>query len=200
MENLTESIENIEINEINDTTLPPPPPKQKSKRVLSEAQLKNLEKAREKAKEALKLKRSRNENIKMKKRLIKTAKKEHEESLLDEELSKYKPVKKPLKVIPETVHEDEEPKPTKPRKARRKKIVYVSDSDSSEEEIIYKRRPKLVRQKTNINRDFDQEQQMKLIKQQKDKELFEQRKIDAEYNKQMERYRREMIRKAVFPD
>ena len=183
----------------------------KQKRVLSEAQLENLSKARAKAKEALKLKKSRNENIKMKKRLIKTAKKEHEESLLDDELKKYKP---PKKIEIETEEEEPSPLPTNTRKARRKKVVYITDSDDdsdseSEEEIVYKRRPKLTRQKSIRprpvskpihNKNFGREQKEALINTQHDNDHDEQTRIDNEYNKQVERYRREMIRKAVFPD
>lgn len=204
MSDLEEPIEPI------NQTLPLPPPK--AKRVLSQAQLENLSKARTKAKEALKLKKSRNENIKMKKRLIKTAKKEHEESLLDDELSKYKPPTKPIKEPSIEIMQEEEPSlPTKTRKTRRKKIVYVSDSDSSsdsssEEEIVYKRRPrsKTIRQrpvsKPRPSKNFGREQKEELINSQRDTDVNEQNRIDDEYNKQVERYRREMIRKAVFPD
>ena len=109
----------------------------KKKRQLSEKQLANLAKAREKAQVTLKAKRERNNKLKAEEKKLKELRfKEREDKIAAE-----------IKLMQsnqdqEEMDDEPPPKPKPKRKPKKQKVVYYTDS-SSEEEVVYKRKPKV---------------------------------------------------------
>jgi predicted PP-loop superfamily ATPase len=103
----------------------------KPKRIMSEKQLENLKKARLIAFAKLKEKKKETELMKKKQQELKILKKLEKNITLDKKL---KEVKKKLII-------DKDEKEYIKKKKPKKKIVYVSDSDSNDE-VIYKMKPK----------------------------------------------------------
>jgi hypothetical protein len=118
--------------------LPDPPPKQK--RQMSEKQLANLAKAREKARISLTKKKERTKKLKEQEKKLKELKLKEKEDRIQAEM-------KALQLEP-SAEETEKPAPEKkaPKKKKKKqKVVYVSessDSSSSEEEVVYVKKPR----------------------------------------------------------
>lgn len=150
MENIDESIDDpVE----HDTPL-------KKKRVVSERQLENLKQARELARKALAVKRKETTEFKMKEKQLKLLTKLEkarttERQLVDLREKCLEPVATipqvvPMKVEPLSVPsvepvkvepvKVESPVILKKKKKTKPRIVWVSDSDSSEEEIVYKKK------------------------------------------------------------
>jgi nitrous oxide reductase len=146
MENIDESND-----EPNDEPTVEPDAPLKKKRVVSERQLENLKQARELARKALNAKRKETTAIKMKEKQLKLLVKLEKARSTDQQLVDLRekclepvkiepvavePVKdEPVKVEP-TLYLKKKKKKTKPR------IVWLSDSDSSDEEIVYKKKSK----------------------------------------------------------
>lgn len=147
MENIGESNDHlVEPNDEPDAPL-------KKKRIVSERQLENLKQARELARKALNEKRKETMASKMKEKELKLLLKLEksrttEKQLVDlrekclEPVTVEPPVKdEPVKVEPVSLPQDEPTLYLKKKKKKTKpRIVWLSDSDSSEEEIVYKKK------------------------------------------------------------
>ena len=134
---MTEKQKLVEKSIESDDELPESLPKvQRQKRQMSEKQLENLAKAREKAKVALNEKRARNKKLKEQEKKLKEMKLKEKEDRIQAEMQALQPKEANL------------PKPPPVKKKKKQKIVYYSSSDSSdEEEIVYKKRRKVKRGK-----------------------------------------------------
>ena len=151
MENIDESIDEPPVE--HDTPL-------KKKRVVSERQLENLKQARELARKALAVKRKETTESKMKEKQLKLLVKlekarSTEQQLVDLREKCLEPVKAEtlMSVVPVSIPSVEpmafpsvEPMDRvlylKKKKKTKPRVVWLFDSDSSDEEIVYKKKSK----------------------------------------------------------
>ena len=161
----------------------------KKKRQLSEKQLANLAKAREKAQVTLKAKRERTKKLKAEEKKLKELRiKEREDKIAAE-----------LKVMQSNQDQEEQaPAPEKPKKkAKKKRVVYYSDS-SSEDEIEYRPKPK--RKPVPRKERPPPQPQPVLHDASEQQRRAEDAAIEHEYKMKLRRMRKEMIMKSVFPN
>ena len=161
----------------------------KPKRHMSEKQLANLAKAREKAKVALTVKKKRSTTLKQQERKLRELKLKEKEDRVQAELN----------TLQNTVNVDgdaeDEPvrhvrKPTKKKKPP--KIVYYSSSEEDDEpepEIIYKKKPK-AKPRTNFQKMPTMREADKAV---------EDAAIEQKYNDELLRMRRDYMMQQVFP-
>ena len=119
----------------SDDDVPESMPKlTRPKRQMSEKQLANLAKAREKAKVALNEKRARNKKLKDQEKKLKELKLKEREDRIEAEMRALQPEKPKA---------EEVAKPVKKTVKKKPKVIYYSSSDDDDEpEIVYKKRPK----------------------------------------------------------
>lgn len=171
----------------------------KPKRIMSEKQLENLKKARQIAFTKLKEKKKQTQDFKNKQQELKILKKLEQNITLDKKL---KEVKK--KIIID--NEDEKPKiKTKTKsKSKSKKIIYITDSDdgTSEEEIIYKMKPKkiIVKQPKQPKQPKQQSEQIifELDEEAKQEKELQDKIVEQHYNDKIALMKKEYLLKSVF--
>jgi hypothetical protein len=155
----------------------------KPKRQMSEKQLANLAKAREKAKVTLSEKKKRTTTLKQQERRLKELKMKEKEDRIQAELNA-------LTVNVEGDVEDEPVKYVRKSKKKKKppKVVYYSSSseDDAEPEIVYKKKPKAKPPRP-------------LPTMAQNDKAVEDAAIDKKYNDELIRMRREYMMKQVFP-
>jgi hypothetical protein len=164
----------------------------KPKRVMSEKQLENLKRAREIAKVKLNQK---------KKETTENKKKEVELKLL-QKLEKNQTINKQLEDLKEKVIKSEpekEPSPIpkiddeiiyikKTKSKPKKKVVYISESDSDDQEVVYKKKQKPIKKTT-----FE-DLTIKDVEKKDDDALLQQ-----QYNDKLSIIKREFIMNQIFP-
>jgi hypothetical protein len=164
----------------------------KPKRVMSEKQLENLKRAREIAKVKLNQK---------KKETTENKKKEVELKLL-QKLEKNQTINKQLEDLKEKVIKSEpekEPSPIpkiddeiiyikKTKSKPKKKVVYISESDSDDQEVVYKKKRKPIKKTT-----FE-DLTIKDVEKKDDDALLQQ-----QYNDKLSIIKREFIMNQIFP-
>ena len=151
----------------------------KPKRIMSQKQLDNLSKARDKAKIKLTEKKTRTTTLKQQERKLRELKLKEREDRIQAELN----------TIQNTVNIDgdieEEPirYVKKPKKKATKIIYYSSSEDESEPEIVYKKKIRKAKIPSIIEAD----------------KRVEDAVIDQKYNDEIIRLRRQYIMEQVFP-
>lgn len=180
----------------SDDELPETLPKlTRAKRPMSEKQLANLAKAREKAKVSLNEKRARNKKLKEQEKKLKELKLKEKEDRIEAEMKALQ------KTAPAPVPA---PAPAPPQKKKKKKIVYVDDS-SSDEEVVYVKRPKAKRvvppkqprPQNPVNYPMPAPTPAHLIAQ--DMKKAEDDAVKERYNNEVRRLRRQYMMQQVFP-
>jgi len=160
----------------------------KKKRVLSEKQLANLAKAREKARVVNKERSERHRKIKADERKVKELRIKNKEDKLAAELQ-----------VMETDKPQAEPAPApakaKPKK-KKKRVVYYSSS-SSESEVEYVRKPASKR-KPRREPDPVMTQQPSGANGLSQTEI-EERALEHQYQEKLRKMKRQMIMNSVFP-
>ena len=169
----------------------------KPKRIMSEKQLENLKKARQIAFTKLKEKKKQTQDFKNKQQELKILKKLEQNITLDKKL---KEVKK--KIIID--NEDDKPKIKTKTKTKSKKIIYITDSDNetSEEEIIYKMKPKkiIVKQPKQPKQPKQQSEQIifELDEEAKQEKELQDKIVEQHYNDKIALMKKEYLLKSVF--
>jgi hypothetical protein len=179
----------------------------KQKRQLSEKQLENLSKARDKAKVVLAAKRERTQKLQKDERKLKQLKLKDRENkvaaemrLLEREGLPPKPVTEPPDV-PKPVT-----KTSKPKRKTKPKVVYYSSSsssdhsseDSSEEEVQYRRRPRSALPKRQRMAPLSSHQKMAPPQPSAQSEN-EDAMLEQQYQTNMRKMKRDLIMQSVFP-
>jgi hypothetical protein len=200
MENIDESIDEPPVE--HDTPL-------KKKRVVSERQLENLKQARELARKALAVKRKETTESKMKEKQLKLLVKlekarSTEQQLVDLREKCLEPVKAEtlMSVVPVSIPSVEpmafpsvEPMDRvlylKKKKKTKPRVVWLSDSDSSDEEIVYKKKSK-PRVRPAVVPVVVPPAPVETIKP-------DQEAVKHMYNEKMAKIRREYVMSQVFP-
>ena len=166
----------------------------KPKRVMSEKQLENLKKAREIAKIKLNEKRKETANNKKREAELKLLKKLEKSQTMDKELDDLKEkIIKPDKPEPEPEHEpipkiDDDIIYIKKTKSKpKKKVIYISESDS-EDEVVYKKK-----RKSNKKTTFE-DLTIKDVEKNESDEL-----LKNQYNDKLSLIKKEFIMNQVFP-
>ena len=160
----------------------------KPKRVMSDKQLANLAKARQKAKVTLTEKKKRTTTLKQQERKLRELKLKEKEDRIQAELN----------TIQNTVNIDGdiEDEPVvykkKPRKKKPPKVVYYSSSeeDEPEPEIIYKKKARKPKPRANFQSMPTMEEADKKV---------EDAAIEKKYNDELLRMRRQYMMEQVFP-
>jgi len=179
-------------DEIDQTEKPQSP---KQKRKMSEKQLANLAKAREKAKVKLGQKKERRDTLRQAEKKLKEMKIKDREDRVQAEINTLRAVNV------EGIQEEEPVKYV--RKSRKKKkapkVVYYSSSseDSSEPELVYRKKKKKPPAHPPTAPRFEKPT-MERVKEQ-DAKHAEDAALEAEYNKEVRRLRKEYVMQQVFP-
>lgn len=182
-----ENEENIEepIDSINEDYEEKPI---KPKRIMSEKQLENLKKARLIAHAKLKEKKKETELMKKKQQELKILKK----------LEKNITVDKKIKELKNKIVIDKEEEKTlyiqKP-KTKKKKIVYVSESES-EEEVIYKMKPK--RKAKTAQKALVEEIVDNITKEEEHNNKMNDMMVEKHYNDKIALIKKEYLMKSIF--
>lgn len=164
-------------------------PEEKPKRVMSDKQLANLAKAREKAKVTLTEKKKRSTTLKQQEKKLRELKLKEKEDRIQAELN----------TIQQTVNIDgdveDEPVVYKKKPQKKKKppkVVYYSSSedDEPEPEIIYKKKSRKPKSKGHFQSMPTMEEADKKI---------EDAAIEKKYNDEIIRMRRQYMMEQVFP-
>jgi hypothetical protein len=163
----------------------------KPKRVMSEKQLENLKKAREIAK--IKLNQKKKETAENKKKEV--------ELKLLQKLEKNQTIDKKLEDLKEKIIKPEEPEHIpipkledeiiyikKTKSKPKKKVVYISESDSDDQEVVYKKKRKPIKKTT-----FE-DLTIKDVEKKDDEALLQQ-----QYNDKLSIIKREFIMNQIFP-
>jgi hypothetical protein len=165
----------------------------KPKRVMSEKQLENLKKAREIAKVKLNQKKKETTENKKKEVELKLLQKLEKNQTIDKKLEDLKekiikpePEKEP-EVIPKLEDDIIYIKKTKTVKPK-KKIIYISESDSDDQEVVYKKKRKPIKKTT-----FE-DLTIKDVEKKNDEALLQQ-----QYNDKLSIIKREFIMNQIFP-
>lgn len=177
-----ESIEHDELEAIQEEKPIRP------KRAMSDKQLANLAKAREKAKVTLTEKKKRTTTLKQQERKLRELKLKEKEDRIQAELN----------TIQNTVNIDGgvEDEPVvykkKPRKKKPPKVVYYSSSeeDEPEPEIVYKKKVRKPKPRANFQSMPTMEEADKKV---------EDAAIEKKYNDELIRMRRQYMMEQVFP-
>ena len=162
----------------------------KPKRVLSEKQLENLAKAREKARV---VNRERNER----KRQLKADEAKVKELRIKKREDE---VRAEIKVMEGSGQEQEPaPAPKKPKaKQKKKRVVYYSSS-SSESEVEYVRKPSRKRRPRKESRPVSFEDPEPSGPSPEEIRHLEERALENEYQEKLRKMKRQMIMNSVFP-
>jgi hypothetical protein len=161
----------------------------RTKRVMSEKQLENLAKARQKAKVTLTEKKKRSTTLKQQEKKLRELKLKEKEDKIQAELN----------TIQNTVNieGDIEDEPIiykkKPRKKKPAKVVYYSSSsedDEPEQEIVYKKKVRKPKPRGNFQSMPTMEEADKKV---------EDAAIEKKYNDELLRMRRQYMMEQVFP-
>jgi|LakMenEpi03Aug12_release.lakeMendotaPanAssembly.Ray.scaffolds.fasta_scaffold327983_2 hypothetical protein len=165
----------------------------KPKRVMSEKQLENLKKARQIAFTKLKDKKKETELYKKKQQELKILKKIEKNITLDKKL---KDVKNKIIIDKDTEEIEYIKKPKTKPKPKKKKIVYITDSDNdaSEEEIIYKKKPKQPKQPKQPVEQLVEE----LDEEAKQEKLNTDKIVEKHYNDKIALIKKEYLMKSIF--
>ena len=163
-------------------------PEEKPKRVMSEKQLANVARAREKAKVTLTEKKKRSTTLKQQERKLRELKLKEKEDRIQAELN----------TIQHTVNIDGDVEDEavvykkKPRKKKPPKVVYYSSSedDEPEPEIIYKKKSRKPKPRANFQSMPTMEEADKKV---------EDAAIEKKYNDELIRMRRQYMMEQVFP-
>jgi hypothetical protein len=164
----------------------------KPKRVMSEKQLENLKRAREIAKVKLNQKKKETTENKKKEVELKLLQKLEKNQTIDKQLEDLK--EKVIKSEPE-----KEPSPIpkiddeiiyikKTKSKPKKKVVYISESDSDDQEVVYKKKRKPIKKTT-----FE-DLTIKDVEKKDDDALLQQ-----QYNDKLSIIKREFIMNQIFP-
>jgi hypothetical protein len=162
----------------------------KPKRVLSEKQLENLAKAREKARV---VNRERNER----KRQLKADEKKVKELRIKKRETE---VRSELEVMQQAEPEPE-PAPTPKKrkaKAKKKRVVYYSSS-SSESEVEYVRKPSRKRRPREEPRPVMFKEPEPTGPSAEELRVMEERALEHEYQEKLRKMKRQVIMNSVFP-
>lgn len=180
-------IESKPIESMDEVLEPIPEDKPiKPKRHMSDKQLANLAKAREKSKLTLTEKKKRTTSLKQQERKLRELKLKEKEDRIQAELN----------TLQNTVNidGDDEDEPIvykkKPRKKKPPKVVYYSSSEEDDEpepEIIYKKKPKAKRRLPVIPTMVEADK------------AVEDAVIEKKYNDELIRMRRQYMMEQVFP-
>ena len=184
-------IENKPIIPIEHDELEPIPEENptRPKRAMSDKQLANLAKAREKAKVTLSEKKKRTTTLKQQERKLRELKLKEKEDRIQAELN----------TIQNTVNidGDVEDEPVvykkKPRKKKPPKVVYYSSSEEDDEpepEIVYKKKARKPKPRANFQSMPTMEEADKKV---------EDAAIEKKYNDELIRMRRQYMMEQVFP-
>jgi len=181
----SQPIESIDSDELE--SIPEEPPI-KPKRVMSDKQLANLAKARQKAKVTLTEKKKRTTTLKQQERKLRELKLKEKEDRIQAELN----------TIQNTVNieGDVEDEPIiykkKPKKKKAPKVVYYSSSeeDEPEPEIVYKKKARKPKPRGN----FQSMPTMEVA----DKKV-EDAALEKKYNDELIKMRRQYMMEQVFP-
>ena len=164
----------------------------KPKRVMSEKQLENLKRAREIAKVKLNQKKKETTENKKKEVELKLLQKLEKNQTIDKQLEdlkekviKSEPEKEPSQ-IPKIDDEIIYIKKTKSKP--KKKVVYISESDSDDQEVVYKKKRKPIKKTT-----FE-DLTIKDVEKKDDDALLQQ-----QYNDKLSIIKREFIMNQIFP-
>jgi len=164
----------------------------KPKRIMSEKQLENLKKAREIAKIKLNQKKKETAENKKKEVELKLLQKLEKKQTIDKKLEDLKekiikpePEKEP-EVIPKL--EDDIIYIKKTKSKPKKKVVYISESDSDDQEVVYKKKRKPIKKTT-----FE-DLTIKDVEKKNDDALLQQ-----QYNDKLSIIKREFIMNQIFP-
>jgi hypothetical protein len=164
----------------------------KPKRIMSEKQLENLKKAREIAKIKLNQKKKETAENKKKEVELKLLQKLEKKQTIDKKLEDLKekiikpePEKEP-EVIPKL--EDDIIYIKKTKSKPKKKVVYISESDSDDQEVVYKKKRKPIKKTT-----FE-DLTIKDVEKKDDEALLQQ-----QYNDKLSIIKREFIMNQIFP-
>jgi hypothetical protein len=186
-------------------------PQQKEKRQLSQKQLDNLSKAREKAKVVLAAKRERTQKLRKEEKKLKQLKMKDREDKVAAEMrllqsEQDQDIKTPKPIL-------KNPEDTVYRRKKKPKVVYYSSSSSeessseessSEEEIQHRRRPRPTKAKRErmspiINKPERPIRPRRLAPQPSAQSENEDAMLEHQYQLNMRKMKREMIMKSVFP-
>jgi hypothetical protein len=165
----------------------------KPKRVMSEKQLENLKRAREIAKIKLNQKKKETTENKKKEVELKLLQKLEKNQTIDKKLEdlKEKIIKPETEKEPEVIPKLEDDiiyiKKTKTVKPK-KKIIYISESDSDDQEVVYKKKRKPIKKTT-----FE-DLSIKDVEKKDDEALLQQ-----QYNDKLSIIKREFIMNQIFP-
>jgi len=163
----------------------------KPKRIMSEKQLENLKKAREIAKIKLNQKKKETTENKKKEVELKLLQKLEKNQTIDKKLEDLKEkIIKPepeQEVIPKLEDDIIYIKKTKTVKPK-KKIIYISESDSDDQEVVYKKKRKPIKKTT-----FE-DLTIKDVEKKDDEALLQQ-----QYNDKLSIIKREFIMNQIFP-
>ena len=181
----SQSIEPIEYEEFE--AIPEEKP-MRPKRVMSDKQLANLAKARQKAKVALTEKKKRTTTLKQQERKLRELKLKEKEDRIQAELNS---IQNTVVNIDGDVEDEPIVYKKKPRKKKPPKVVYYSSSEEDDEpepEIVYKKKVRKPRAKFQSMPSIDEA----------DKKV-EDAAIEKKYNDELLRMRRQYMMEQVFP-
>lgn len=181
-ENIEESIKPIEDYEQYEEPIKP-------KRIMSEKQLENLKKARLIAQAKLREKKKETQLMKNKEQELKILKK----------LEKNITVDKKIKELKQKIVIEKDIKKTKPKK---KKIVYVSESesDASEEEIIYKKKPRSIKPRSGKPKPKALVEEIvdDITKEEEREKKMNDMMVEKHYNDKIALIKKEYLMKSIF--
>ena len=181
----SQSIEPIEYEEF--AAIPEEKP-MRPKRVMSDKQLANLAKARQKAKVALTEKKKRTTTLKQQERKLRELKLKDKEDRIQAELNS---IQNTVVNIDGDVEDEPIVYKKKPRKKKPPKVVYYSSSEEDDEpepEIVYKKKVRKPRANFQSMPSIDEA----------DKKV-EDAAIEKKYNDELIRMRRQYMMEQVFP-
>jgi len=179
----------IEPTESDDDVPESMPKLTRPKRQMSEKQLANLAKAREKAKIALNEKRARNKKLKDQEKKLKELKLKEREDRIQAEMRALQPEKPAA---------EEVAKPVRKKVKKKPKVIYYSSSeDDDEPEIVYKKRPKKTASvpPTPTPTPMPTHRQIK----ERDEKLAQDAAVKRKYDQEVQRLRRQYMMEQVFP-
>jgi hypothetical protein len=176
-------IESIENDDFESKPIRP-------KRVMSEKQLENLSKARQKAKITLMEKKKRSTTLKQQERKLRELKLKDKEDRIQAELNSIQNTVN----IQGDIQDEPVIYKKKPRKKKPTKIIYYSSSDGDdeleEEAIVYKKKVRKPRPRANFQTIPTMEEADKKV---------EDAAIEKKYNDELIRMRRQYMMDQVFP-